>query len=233
MKNVFLFISLIIAFVTVQKVNSQSSVILAAKEPGLDPLLHNGKIYAPMFSKTTDGNPFYSGDEFVVGSVCLRGVHYNNLLLKYDIFNQQLVFQYQTVAGGISRIIISDAWLESFSLEKAYFEIINTGDSSKKIYQVLGNDSIKVLYHWNKRLELDSRHGATNFVFTKPLRNSYLFHQSKFLKFKNNRQFIRFFRPQYQNEIKKYLRQKKLNLKKISDQQMTELLLFCNSKVRS
>ena len=38
-------------------------------------------------------------------------------MLNYDIYNQQLILKYKNNIGAANLIIISDAWLESFSFK--------------------------------------------------------------------------------------------------------------------
>lgn len=196
---------------------------------GLDPLLYNGKYYTYFIPSSTHGTPFFSGPDGVVGSVQLHGRIYKGLSLKYDIFNQQLVLMYQVENGGIKHIIVSDAWLESFSLGNIHFEISTVVDSVHQIYQVIGLGSNRILYHWNKELKLDMRQGARNYFFTPSLRKAFLETDKGASKYTHNKSFLSLLDPEIQARAKKYLSQKKINVKKANDSSMTAFIEFINS----
>ena len=196
---------------------------------GLDPLLFNGKYYTYFLPAGTGGTQFFGGSEFEKGLVVIRGVTYENLLLKYDVFNQQLILQYKTNSGADNQIVISDAWLESFNLGNTHFEMLAIQDSVKRIYQVLGSGPDRILYSWRKELTLDSRTGATNHVFSDSKKETYLLTGSRLLKYKNNRSFAALFIPSKQAALKKQLRLQRIKMQKASDWTINELINFCNT----
>lgn len=211
-------------------VNGQYTLSDLDKIYGLDPLLFNGKLYSYFPPSTTGGSPFFNGPEFVEGSARIRGMSYDHLLLNYDVFNQQIVMQYKNDQGNLQLIVLSDAWLESIELEETHFEILRLEDSFPQIYQLIGSSPIQILYAWRKELETDNRMGSTYLKFSKLKKESFLFSGSGLFKYKNNRSFASYFNPKIQTDIKKYLRQHQLNMKKNAGQDaLVELLNYCNS----
>lgn len=206
----------------------QSASVSFDETYGLDPLLHNGRYYTYHVPSDTKGSPFFNGPQFVQGSVHLRGLTYDDLSLKYDVYNQLLVLEYVIHSGGVKHIVISEAWLESFKLGEAYFELISVSDSINQIYQVIGNGPSRVFYSWSKKRMLNSAHGAKNFVFSPSIRKAFLFSDYKFMNYKNNKSFVALFDPVKQALIKKHMGQKKIKVRKASDQAMDELVSFCN-----
>ncbi|MCO5267038.1 MAG: hypothetical protein M9948_14330 [Lentimicrobium sp.] len=201
---------------------------LAQKTFGLDPLLHNGKVYRFFIAPGTRGTPFFNGPDFVNGSVKLRGILYHDVLLKYDIYNQQLVYQYYADNGGVNQIILSDAWLESFDLFDKHFEIVAAKDSAKKIFQTLGRGKVKACFYWDKNLYLSTQLGATNFEFSEPNRYAYLLLDNQLIKYNNNKSFFKAFPAGYQSVLRKYLRQQNVNMKKASEEVIIHVLDYCN-----
>lgn len=193
-----------------------------------DPLLYNGKIYLFYPPPATEGNQFLSDRQFMPGSVKLRGVVYFGLLINYDIYNQQLILKYITPTGAALQIIISEAWLESFSLNARNFELIATGDQ-KKIFQVIGGGPYRILYRWKKKLELNHFLGSTNRVFSKPRREMNLDRDSLILNYKNNKSFCSLFEADARSEIRDYLRKQKIRVRKADDKSISGLISFCNS----
>lgn len=199
------------------------------KAYGLDPLLYNGKYYSYFVPRWTEGTQFLNGPDAVKGFVTKRGVTYDNLLLKYDVYNQQLILQYKTNTGADHLIIISDVWLEKFNLGDVHFEMLAIQDTLRRIYQVMGTGPIRALYSWSKKLDITNQIGSENHVFLPSMKESYLLIDTKLLKYKKNRSFVRLFDPAKQVVLKKYLRQHKIKVKKASNQVVTELINYCNT----
>ncbi|MBS4058383.1 MAG: hypothetical protein KGZ82_13780 [Bacteroidales bacterium] len=196
---------------------------------GNDPLLHNGKQYTYFQPVGTEGNPFLNDNRLVRGSVMLRGVHYDSLSMKYDIFNQQLVLLYKTINGQYTQISLSMAWMDSFELGASHFELMELQDTIKQIVQTIGKGKLRVAYKWRKEIALENKIGTSYFVFSVPKRTAYLQDKQGLRKYKNNKTFVRLFDNDIQPMVKKRLRQMHLSVKKADDQQMAELLSYCNT----
>lgn len=198
------------------------------KAYGSDPLLLNGKFYRYYQPIITKGSP-YLFEKFSNGNVILRGKVYTDLLINFDILNRHLVLQYTSESGGINRIIVSDAWLESFSMNGSTFEPVFIGDSIPVLCKVLKNDNLMLAYELRKEIIMDSNIGATNMQFSKPIKTSFLISKNKLHRYTSNKTFISFFNESYHQELKKFLRKNKINVKKSGDQEMMNLLNYCST----
>lgn len=196
---------------------------------GLDPLLYNGRIYSYHIPSGTAGTPYFHGASFVDGTVTLRGVRYTGLPLKYDVINQQLILQYQLREGGVQQLILSEAWLEKFTIGDTYFEMIPVRDTVRQIAQVIGTGARRIVYTWTKELKLDSRLGSRSYVFTKAKKRAYLQSGQGCHEFLRNRSFVLLFDESQQPDIRKYLQQHHLNLKKATDSALSELIHYCHT----
>lgn len=212
-------------------------LVVSAQQPGenggniygLDPLLYNGRSYTYFLPSTTGGSQYFNDSQFENGSVTIRGVTFNNLALNYDIYNQELILKYKNKLSGTDVIIISDAWLESFRFKDLDFEVITSQDTTKKIYQVMGTGPNRILYFWEKDLELDNVQGSPKYTFTSAKKEMYLYTGGSVLKYRNNKIFYSLFDSDKSTVIKEYLRKNKINVKKVTDKTMTELISYCNS----
>ena len=196
---------------------------------GFDPLLYNGRIYSFYPEPGTEGTQFLFDEFDAHGSVTLRSVTYSNVKINYDVYNQQLILEYKNAIGSASQIEISKAWLEMFDLHSCHFEMHTYIDTTKRIFQVLGNGPVKVLYYQRKELSVDTRTSSKKRFFSDAITERFISAGNKLLKYKNNRSFIAFFNSSDQDFIKKYLRKYKIKVKKAKDQQMTELITYCNT----
>lgn len=211
------------ALILAQQVEKDEDIFRSA-----DPLLYNGRFYLFYSSPGTEGNQFLSDRRFMSGTVKLRGVLYTGVLINYDIYNQQLILKYTTGTGAVRQIIISEAWLNTFSFNGKNFELFDYGGQNK-IFQVIGEGPYRVFYHWKKKLELNHFLGATNRVFTKPRREMILNRDSLILNYTNNRSFYFLFDADKRGEIKDYMRKQKIMVKKADDKSISGLISFCNS----
>lgn len=212
-----------------QFVFSQSANDTIDKVYGFDPLLYNGRIYY-FFPQPGTGGTQYLNKEFdTQGSITLRGDKYDNQMINYDIFNQQLVLRYKNSIGSSNLIEISKAWLEKFDIDGCHFELITEADTSKRIYQVLGTSNEKILYFRSKELLLDNMKSTKSRYFTDAKKEMFVWKNNMISSFKNNRGFIKNFEPAKQELIKKYIRLHKIKVQKANDSLMNDLINYCSS----
>jgi hypothetical protein len=221
----FFLISLIISSTSTVFGQNTNSFSKSFYDP--DPVLYNGKRYTYFPPLRTGGHQFLISENFAQGSVSLRGNVYENLLLNYDIYSQQLVLRFTNQIGALDQLIVSDAWLEGFTLDDMTFEYLQWSDSSWSIAQRIGEQPIEILILWHKNLSLDTRYGATNHLFSKALKKTYLRQKNTIQPFKNKRQFVKLFPDDFGSQLKRYLRKQRFSFKTASDQEIAKLLEFC------
>ncbi len=196
---------------------------------GLDPVLHNGKLYTYYPPPGTGGHQYFVSSTYPTGTIRVRGNTYTNQRLNYDVYNQQLILFYRNYDGSGKTIMVSDAWLEGFSFGSTSFIMLPSADSVKHIYQELGSGLNKILYLWRKDWMLEPSMGAHLYIFTPMVKEKFLYSGNKMLSFRNNRTFLRLFSIDKQLLIKRYMRQQHLNINKAPDSQVVALLDFINS----
>jgi hypothetical protein len=195
---------------------------------GLDPLLHNGRIYAFTLSSETIGHPFLHSQDYKPGYVIIMDQKFEDVLLNYDIYNQELILKFNDIHGANNLIKLSKAWLRSFYLHNREFVLMETGNGQKEFFQVIGGGFLKVLFQWQKKMSLSKEVGKSNYHFSDPVKIMYLYREEAFYKFKNNKSFIGCFAPSQQASVKKYLTENRINVKKASDEEMLNLITFCS-----
>ncbi len=194
---------------------------------GLDPLLYNGRIYSFSLSPETIGHPFLQNQNYQFGSVVISQEVYEGLLLNYDIYNQELILKYKDMHGADNAIKISKAWLRKFYLDDKEFVLRRAGDGGQQFFQVIGYDSLRVLYYWEKEMSLTKEVGKTNYQFSKAMKTMYLSKNDEFYRFRNNKSFVAYFDEGKRDDVKNYLSQNRINVKKASDGKMLDLITYC------
>jgi hypothetical protein len=221
--------SLFFLLITASNISAQQTSNIIDLVYGSDPLLINGKYYTFFPPLNTKGDQYFFSPHFEIGLATIRGITYTGLLLNYDIYNQQLILKYKNNIGADNLIIVSDAWLEKFSFKGIDFEMISMQDTLKQICQVLGTSANRILYYWDKDLNLDSFYGARNHEFSRARKEMSILTGKQIVSYWNNKSFCSVFGPERRTAVKEYLRRHNINVKKSIDQTMTELITYCNS----
>ncbi len=199
---------------------------------GPNPLLYNGLSYSFSPPPGTKGSQFLYGPKFVKGSIQLRGEKFTNLLLNYDVYNQQIVLEYKTKKNDLLGVILPNSWIKTINLWGKHFESLSFQGNKPRIYQVIGKGYFQILYTWRKFLNPDEDPKAVNLVFSKPSRVSYLKSGNKLMHYRDNRSFIALFNPKYKSLLKKYLRKNRIKLNQVKKSGMPavlKLINYCNS----
>ncbi|MCX6249566.1 MAG: hypothetical protein NTX61_02330 [Bacteroidetes bacterium] len=204
---------------------SQDTVKVPDRVHGPDQTLYNGKKYSYFLPTGVKGDQYLFSQDYLAGSLTLRGKCYLGLTLNYDIFNQQLLLKYNDEMGALNIIEVSKAWIKRFSLGSLNFEYLNL-EQGPRYYQVLGESRVQILYYWTKTLVLDVVYGSSVYTFTPAQKDSYLFMHGQLRPFRNNRGLVRLFDPVHRAQIKSYLRKNKINVKKAADQTIVELITY-------
>lgn len=196
---------------------------------GLDPILYNGKDYSFFVSSSIEGHQFFESKDYSKGALTIKGNEYENLNLNYDIYNRQILLKYNDAKGVVNIVEISKAWLESFKINGYYFELMKSGDSTQMIFQVVGDEGIRILINWQKSMKLKTESVSSYYFFSKPQRSVYVLNNNELTKVRRKRDFLSVFNTEAQIDIKKYLKQQKIKLKKASIPEMEDLMKYCNT----
>ncbi len=200
---------------------------LVTESYGPDQHLINGIEYVNLHIRS-DGHKFLDEDKFYEGRVVIDNKVYKDVFLKYDIFNQQVLLLIQQPAGGHKQIILNNLRIDEFEINGRIFHKYTFPHTRALFYQVIGNDEMACFYHFRKQEIPRAIDQYTLSEFTEVQKKSYLHWQSELHAFKGTRSFIRIF-PDHQPQIKSYIRQNKLRVRKLNDAQMYWLISYCNS----
>ncbi len=198
------------------------------REPDHD--LINGRVLMPS-RLTTYGHPYLGEDEFVKGFVTVNNKNFNDVDLKYDVVNQNVVVEY-TYRKDLKRaIVLNNEFIQGFTINNKHFEYIDFPGEGKKIMQVLPANALTCYYYYFKTAEEkpEGRYLVIQIHPTKTRR--YIKLQDDFIQYKSNRSFRKIFDEKYKTEIKKYLKSRRLSVKIISDEEMKLLLQFCDELI--
>jgi len=194
---------------------------------GQNSILYNGELYNYSISHRIKGHQFFQTRDFKKGNICIKNKIFEDVLLNYDIYQQQILlkFKYHNVDKIIS---IPKEIVKEFSFNNNHFTILNNGWNFK-IYEVIGDGEIKILRHWRKELKLSSGNESKDYTFTKAFIIRYLYKKGELIRFQSKRSFISEFPEDSQPLISKFLRSNQINLKRALKDELSALTNYCNN----
>jgi hypothetical protein len=125
--------------------------------------------------------------------------------------------------------ILTDEFLSEFSIYSLHFKKHQSDENDESIFQVLNEKGgIQSYYYWFKdRHENLKDDDIKVYSFSSDRRKTYLLLDSTLSRYTNNRSFLKLFQENDRRPIKNYLRTNSIKVKKASDQNMKNLLIFC------
>ena len=228
----WLAIEFILLLFSLNNLVSQDLFNRAENTYGPDPLLYNGKKYTFFLPAGTEGNQYFSDEQFTPGTVMIKGITFKTEELNYDILNQEILLQYSNETGALNLIALSQSWVGSFQLHDRYFEFLTIPEKPKRIYQVIRTGELGVLFYWYKKLKLDMTYGSDKYEFSLPSRDSYIQIEDECFEFRNNKTFAAAFEADSRDEIRKYIKSNHIRIQKASDRSLAELLKFCETLIK-
>jgi len=191
---------------------------------GPDYNLINGIKYLYLYSNI-GGHPFFGENQFYTGSLVISNREFQDVSLKYDLYNQNMILQYSPFTGGSNQILLKNEFIHEFKIDGKLFRKYSFPETGTRFYQVVTSGKIYCLYYWKKELNFST---LSSYNFSPQKKESYIVMNSKPYRFKNKKQFRKLFPVQHQKEIKQFIRNNKIRLKNESDNNMRRLLELCN-----
>ncbi len=196
---------------------------------GEDQNLMNGDFYEYPYKKDL-GHPFFLSNDFENGHIVIHDKTYNDIKLKYNIFNESLVlmnYKYSPLA-----FLPPMGFISEFSVSNHLFRKYHYPDSEEKFYEIIYDGEIKCLYAWQKK-RAESHHNVSfsAYRFHDAQKKNFLFINDKLMPYKSKRNFLKLFPKEYKETILKYFKENKISLKHSSDKHISGLITYCEELV--
>jgi len=154
---------------------------------------------------------------------------YDNLQLNLDILNQDILLGFETSEGGKRIISISLAYLDSFSFENRKFVVNQIDSVNQQIEQEIQYNNTRFYLYYFKKLELQSSLDKISYFFSKAFKKITFMQGDKRVEITSNKSFYKLFDKEKALTIKHYLNKNKLRIRKMSDEELLNLLKFINT----
>ena len=194
---------------------------------GSDADLVNGEKYFYPY-RQSQGDPFFFSDSRSA-VIRIHDKEFAGQQLRYDVFNQKLILDFQDIYGASSSLVMRSEWVESFAFEKQDFIRMKGPEGELEFLQLVTGGQISCVYKWSKDQLLNLTSGVQSYYFTEPTKESYLVIEGQFYPYRSNRAFLKAFDPELQKSVKQFMKQAKVKVNKAPDSQIRHLIEYCNS----
>ncbi len=112
---------------------------------GSDADLVNGEKYFYPY-RQYDGDPFFFS-ESQAAVILIHDKEFAGQQLRYDVFNQKLILDFEDIYGASSSLVLRSEWVESFTFEKQNFVRMEGPEGESEFFQLVtgGQASIQPL----------------------------------------------------------------------------------------
>ncbi len=194
---------------------------------GSDADLVNGEKYFYRY-RESEGDPFFFS-ESRTSVIRIHEKEFEGQLLRYDIFNQKLILDFQDIYGSNSSLVLREEWVESFAFENQNFLRMKGPEGEPGYFQIVAGGYVSCVYAWSKDHLLNLNSGVQSYYFTEPLKDSYLVIDGQFYPYRSNKSFLKAFDPERQKTVKLFMKQNRVKLNKATDSQVRHIVEYCNS----
>ncbi len=178
------------------------------------------------------GSLFIDNRYFKEGMLVIHNQRYDNLLLKYNVFDQNLVLLYKDHLGTQMAFLPPINFISEFGLYGRVFKKYNFANEVEKIYQEVYSGEIKCLYALKKG-RVDSHHNIqfSAYKYYDYVRKSYLAINDSIFKYKGKRDFIKLFPSENKKEISVFIKKQKIKVNRSPDIEIVKLMTFCEGLI--
>ena len=175
------------------------------------------------------GHPYLLEGLVHQGNVSLRGKLYDELWLKYDIYNQQVEVEYRTMIGAQNQVILVNDRVDNFSIGNYFFEKLKLEGEQEQFYQVLGGGRMVWYIRWEKELVAVSGDSRFTEKYSSPRRSYLLELDASIHPFKNKKSFVQLFPKAIQKDMKRLIKRNNIKIRTASTEQLELFILAASN----
>jgi len=210
-----------------QQVSITDYLAECERKYGSDADLVNGEKYFYPY-RQFQGDPFFFSDSRSA-KIAVQDKEFAGQQLRYDVFNQKLILDFQDIYGATSSLVMRNEWVKAFAFENQDFIRMKGPEGELGFFQLISGGHISCVYTWSKNRLLNLTSGVQSYYFTEPSKESYLVIEGQFYHYRSNRSFLKAFDPEIQKAVKQFIKQAKVKVNMAPDSQIRHLVEYCNS----
>jgi len=194
---------------------------------GPDPRLVSGKLYRGARQGSVAGHPYYIDENWKTGFVIIDGILFDNLLLKYDVFENKLVLNTTNISKSAVLLCLNLEKTKRFGMNgRNFIPFPPEKDTPEpRFSESVVDDTLSFLILKRKDLKVEG--GSVDYSY-ETYEDFYLLYNNELVKFRNRRTLFSLF-PDLKDALKKYIRRENLTFIKKRSGNLSRLTLYCNT----
>lgn len=169
--------------------------------------LYNGVEFKNIYNLLNNKHRFFETSDFVIGDVSYDNQTYFNVLLRYDLFGDQLIVQLKT-SHSTNEILLLNEKISEFRIDNSFFEALNERTEENipltGFYQILTqNENFKLYKKNRKRRSSTHRNNTVYYEFNESNPEYILQTRDGFFRIARMRNLTSKF-PQYRKELNNF-----------------------------
>jgi hypothetical protein len=193
--------------------------------------LINGEMYNFPY-RAAKGDPFLNSNSSYHAVIRIGETEYENQRLRFDIYNQQVILDFNDRFGSTGSIVLHNEWLDQFVLNGMLFKKYSEAFGSDHFLQVIYDGFAACLYLWEKTYKPDLRDGERGYKFSAPIRKSFILVNDNCYSYEGRRSFLRCFSPVERPMIKSYIKENRIRMRRAPDQEIRLLMEFIENSIK-
>ncbi len=219
----------------------------AEQKYGLDPELINGEKYHYHYFKAS-GDPYFEFNrnrisaventgkvyddaaQDALASIVIKGKQYLEQHIRYDIYQQLVILDYVDQHGAPASVVLRNNWVEQFDIEGQTFKKFKDQHGKVRFGQVVFEGTVSCVFFWKKEYTPELQNGQNTYSFSEPIREAVLIRDGLSCHFRNRRGFLNCFPAEKRAQVKAYMKEEHINIRKASPDEMRRLMKRINEK---
>lgn len=196
---------------------------------GIDDLLVNGSIYAP-HHPVAFGSQYLEKSTFSKGNLNLVGREFHKVDLKFDIEQQKVILMGYIDSVNYKIIVLNDNYIKDFSIHDKHFVNISNylnNKSVKGFYELIYTGEFVFIKSYKKEFLGVYSNRYPNGKYSKTYTEKFIIKNNIKYTIKNKKSIFSVF-PEHKQEIKTYMKDNKIKLRKASNINLNNLMQYCD-----
>lgn len=197
---------------------------------GLDVLLINGKKYFPD-NNPVISHPFWQSKDPFLADLTISGKTFKDQNIKYNLNKQEFLLLYTNYNGQQGQIILNTSAIDSVNSSMYKFIPGVFPEIKQQFVQLIYQGQLSCYIGWYKEIHYNSFGPNVGLGYTKDYRMYYLIYNGSVYRFTNKSSFLRIFNRTDRVPIKKYINLNRFRFKKMDDNNLHKLIIYCEKTV--
>lgn len=193
----------------------------------IDPRLVSGDFYRTPVMSNSIGHPFFISFEWKKGSVVLDGIHFDSLLLRYDISSNALILNTRNITSSYLQLVLKKNHISSFQMGNHSFRPFPGKLQFNGFYfgEVLAEGEIDLLLLRSKKLTVTVS-GLEDYTY-QANQSQYILLNENLTKYRGRRTLYKLF-PELKAELRDFIIENRLKYRRLKFDDHINLVNHCN-----